>query len=408
MIKVLHLSDIHLNSGYANKSEKVRRQLKSHLKLSFSNAIDYAITQLCDVLMVVGDLFDHDKIAYEDEQFIIGEFKRALNAGIHVAYCSGNHDPLGTFPFVSKLSGYDNLHMFLDDQVRIDNVHSRDNTPFELVSVGHQSKAEKRDLIRLFPKKDGFIPRIGMAHASVPSALTTSDKVAYMATPLNTIESLNYDYFALGHIHIRQLLTDKIGYSGNIQGLNIKETGNKGGYWIEIERGITRVSPVDFNSLSWFQIGYTITAEIQSIEALKAAIIDHIHEQLKDVGQVKLVRVLLTGKTPLIEELNTINLEFLEQDLLERLDLLYLELDSSKVEAYISEEMLKQEHTVVSELLHFLDAEDYPEALLERLSQLPGFSSYKQKQQMIEALNGINHEVKTLLVNRMVVSKDEN
>lgn len=408
MIKMLHLSDIHLNSGYANKSEKVRKELKNSLKQSLINAFDYAISHFCDVIMIVGDLFDHDKISFEDEQFVISEFERILKAGIHVAYCSGNHDPLGTFPFMSKLSQYENLHIFLDDSVRIDLVHSRDNTPFELISVGHQSKSEQRDLIRTFPRKDGFITRVGMAHASVPSALTTSDKVAYMATPLNTIESLNYDYFALGHIHIRQLLNDRIGYSGNIQGLNIKETGNKGGFWIEIEGGITHVKPVDFNALSWYQLSYAFTPEITTMEDLKDDLINLIQEEMKDERQPKLIRVLLTGKTQLLEELNSINLEYLEKDLMDILDLLFLEFDITKLEAYISEESLKQEHTVVSELLRLLDERDYPEELLIRLSHLPGFSGFKQKQQKIDAINALNQEIKTLLINRMVVSKDEN
>lgn len=408
MIKVLHLSDIHLNSGYANKSEKVRKQLKNSLKQSFTNAFDYAISHFCDVVMIVGDLFDHDKISFEDEQFVISEFERVLKVGIHVAYCSGNHDPFGTFPFMSKLSSYDNLHIFLDDSVRIDLVHSRDNTPFELISVGHQSKSEQRDLISTFPRKDGFITRIGMAHASVPSALTTSDKVAYMATPLHTIESLNYDYFALGHIHIRQLLNDRIGYSGNIQGLNIKEIGNKGGFWIEIEDGITHVKPVDFNAISWYQLNYDFTPEITSMEALKDDLVNLIQEETKDERQPKLIRILLSGKTRLLEDLNSINLEYLEKDLMDLLDLLFLEFDMTKLEVYISEESLKQEHTVVSELLSLLDEKDYPEALLIRLSQLPGLSGFKQKQQKIDAINALNQEVKTLLLNRMVVSKDEN
>lgn len=408
MIKVLHLSDIHLNSGYSNKSEKVRKQLKNCLKQSLVNAFDYAISHFCDVIMIAGDLFDHDKISFEDEQFVINEFERVLKAGIHVAYCSGNHDPLGTFPFKSKLSLYDKLHIFLDDCVRIDLVHSRDNTPFEIISVGHQSKSEQRDLISTFPRKDGFITRIGMAHASVPSALTTSDKIAYMATAQHTIESLNYDYFALGHIHIRQLLNDRIGYSGNIQGLNIKETGNKGGFWIEINSGITQVKPVDFNALSWYQLNYDFTSEISSIEAFKDNLISMIQEEMKGERQLKLVRVLLTGKTRLLEELNSINLEFLEKDLVDLLDLLFLEFDTTKLEAYISEESLKQEHTVISELLTLLDESDYPEALLMKLSQLPGFSNFKQKRQQIDAINERSKEVKTLLINRMVVSKDEN
>ena len=46
------------------------------------------------------------------------------------------------------------------------------------------------------------------------------------------IKDLNYNYFALGHIHLRQTLSEKplIVYSGNLQGRHINEQGAKGVY----------------------------------------------------------------------------------------------------------------------------------------------------------------------------------
>jgi len=45
-----------------------------------------------------------------------------------------------------------------------------------------------------------------------------------------------YDYWALGHIHVRQTLNTRpfIGYSGSIQGLNRKEVGPKGYYIVDV------------------------------------------------------------------------------------------------------------------------------------------------------------------------------
>ena len=46
MLKFLHVSDLHLNAGFANKSEKVRARLKESLKMAFEKAVAYTLHQI--------------------------------------------------------------------------------------------------------------------------------------------------------------------------------------------------------------------------------------------------------------------------------------------------------------------------------------------------------------------------
>src|SRR5690606_28973990 len=69
--------------------------------------------------------------------------------------------------------------------------------------------------------------------------------------------SKNYDYWALGHIHLRQILNRSpfIVYPGNIQGRHPNEAGAKGFYDVRLDASETelefiRTSEVNFDSLS--------------------------------------------------------------------------------------------------------------------------------------------------------------
>ncbi len=67
-------------------------------------------------------------------------------------------------------------------------------------------------------------------HAGAKTTATYQNVYAPFTTA--EIKDLNYNYFALGHIHLRQTLSEKplIVYSGNLQGRHINEQGAKGVY----------------------------------------------------------------------------------------------------------------------------------------------------------------------------------
>lgn len=411
MVKILHISDVHLNAGYSNKNEKVRNKLKVALKIAFSKAIDFAINNNVDGIVIAGDFFDHDKISFEDEQFVYENLDKVLNIGISIFYCSGNHDPMQTTEFLKRLEKYKNFKIYEDDQISYDSCISRDQTPYKVISVGHKSKNEQRNLIKAFPQKNDDTIWIGLAHASVPSALSTTDKLNYMAAPLSDIEKLDYDYFALGHIHIRQLLTPKIGYSGNIQGINIKETGLKGGYLVTINSNGTLVEPVDFNDIIWEQVALEIPGVVNNLTQLQEWIIESIMPTISKCtvpAKNMILRINLTGKTILKSELSqNENLSYLVDYLKNRMGLLEVEIKAIGVSNLINVEELMMENTVLSEALHTIKNLEMENELMQRLLSLPIYSNLESNESKIEYLLELTFGLSDALVERMVVEKNE-
>lgn len=88
-------------------------------------------------------------------------------------------------------------------------------------------------MIAAFPLKTTLADyHIGLYHGALGV-----DGDPYAPFTLSDMLAKNYDYWALGHIHVRQTLnqTPFIGYSGDLQGLNRKEVGTKGYYLVESE-----------------------------------------------------------------------------------------------------------------------------------------------------------------------------
>lgn len=82
-------------------------------------------------------------------------------------------------------------------------------------------------------------------HAQEKSA--TASQNVYAPFTVDELQNLNYDYFALGHIHARNNLssTPWIVYPGNIQGRHINEMGAKGCYLGEIDENSGKTT-IDF------------------------------------------------------------------------------------------------------------------------------------------------------------------
>lgn len=410
-MRFLHLSDIHINAGFSAKTESVRTRLKEGLRHSFSRAIDYVLEENLEGLIVAGDFFDHDKVSFKDEVYLTDTLLKLLNHQRKIFWVTGNHDPMNTIRFHHEVVKHPNFFIFEEDRYNKVELMSLNNEPYCVVGIGHKSKNEKRNLIKEFPVKNSTIPWIGIAHASVPSAQTTADKESYMAVALAQIEALGYDYFALGHIHIRQQLTSNIAYSGNIQGLNIKETGNRGGFEVSVTDHGTILTPVDFNEILWDQLTVNVDETIETIDSLHSLLTNQIMNlvnQYPKPASSMIFRVHLEGKTVLKKQIQeTENLRFLEASIQAKTGILDVEIKSERLSGLYKLEKLCDENTVLSLILKQINNNAYDDILLEKLCELPIFDRQMVKAEKIQYLNQMSSILQDEVIQRMVVDKNE-
>ena len=309
MIRLLHAADIHLDTGFAGRSPEVRRRLRDASREAFRRVVETAVTEAVDIVLISGDLFDGVRLSFETERLLRDGFRRLHEAGIPVVYATGNHDP-GQTLVRDRMRWPDSVRVVSDGTPQRIPIRGEEGEVRGWVTAaGHHSSRETRDLAATFPRPTGELPEIAVLHTQVVGSRAEEDHDPYAPTTLGTLLESGYDYWALGHVHLRQSLSDlpAIQYSGNVQGRTHGETGPKGVLIAEVERGRPpRVRFVPLAPVRWETLRVRELESVSSFEGLVARLREAWERERKrapDPGTEWMVRLVLEGGCPLWREL---------------------------------------------------------------------------------------------------------
>ena len=138
---------------------------------------------------------------------------------------------------------------------------------------------------------------VGLLHANVGG---NSNHDAYSPCSVEDLTSIGFDYWALGHVHTRDVLRGSnpaIVYPGNPQGRQPNESGVHGVYLVEMDEG--GGSRLDFrptNTVRWEAVQVSIAEFDSEEEVLKA--IDQVAQLTLEssVGIPIVMRITLTDR----------------------------------------------------------------------------------------------------------------
>ena len=117
---------------------------------------------------------------------------------------------------------------------------------FELAAAGacvhgqsFASRAITDDLAARYPDAVRGAFNIGLLHTCMDGR---EGHDPYAPTTLETMRAKGYDYWALGHVHAREVLSKDpwVVFPGNLQGRHAKETGSKGASLVTVEDGVVK------------------------------------------------------------------------------------------------------------------------------------------------------------------------
>lgn len=247
MVKFLHCADLHLDSPFASKrylNPTILKDVENSAYESFKKIIDLALREEVDFMVISGDLFDQHNRTLKAEMFLKGQFERLQKEQIFVYIAHGNHDPLSD-QITSKWP--ENVTVFSKD-VETYQAITKSGENVHLHGFSYEKSESYENKIDLYPtNKDRQIVHIGVLHGTYSKAETAH---RYTEFRLEDLNAKLYHYWALGHIHKRQQLSDlpEIHYAGNIQGRHFKEQGEKGCLIVEGDHVAlkTRFVPTQF------------------------------------------------------------------------------------------------------------------------------------------------------------------
>ncbi|NTV99426.1 MAG: DNA repair exonuclease, partial [Chlorobiaceae bacterium] len=154
---------------------------------------------------------------------------------------------------------------------------------------------------------------IGLLHTSLNGR---PGHEPYAPCTLDTLRSKGYQYWALGHVHQREVICSDpwVVFSGNIQGRHIRETGSKGGTLVTADEGhVIAVEELELDVLRW---------AVCRVDPLRCdttdALLEHVRETIeaeraKAGGRPLALRLIVEGITSLHNRLHDNQLQWREE-----------------------------------------------------------------------------------------------
>jgi DNA repair exonuclease SbcCD nuclease subunit len=140
---------------------------------------------------------------------------------------------------------------------------------------------------------------IGLVHANVGS---NTNHPNYAPCTLEDLERTKYDYWALGHVHTRDVMREQnpaVVYPGNPQGRHSNETGARGVYLIDISD--SKHVNLEFHAVDtvrWESLEVGI-ADLEDVQELFDVADQAISNALNAAeGRDLVIRLTLTGRGP--------------------------------------------------------------------------------------------------------------
>ena len=295
-MRFIHASDLHIDSplrGLDRYDGAPVDRLRSATRSALERLVDRALTERVDFLLLAGDIYDRDWQDFHTGLFFRGQMVRLERAGIRCFIVQGNHDAQGVIS--RQLTLPSNVTVFSSraaQTIRLDDLS---------VAIHGRSFPEREvneDLVPSYPPPVPGFFNIGLLHTSLTGR---AGHDTYAPTDLPTLVAKGYDYWALGHVHAREVLNERprIVFCGNLQGRHAKETGVKGCELVTVEAGRIEAEFIALDVVRWSQLSVPLDG-VDRLESLNEAFARALEPVLAGTtDRLHAVRVTLTGSTEL-------------------------------------------------------------------------------------------------------------
>jgi DNA repair exonuclease SbcCD nuclease subunit len=294
-LKLVHAADLHIDSplrGLDRYEGAPAAQLRGATRRALENLVALCVEERASVLLLAGDVFDGSWRDYSTGLFFAAQMARLREANVPVAIVRGNHDAASSVVKALRLP----------ENVR--ELSARKPETWELgdaaIAIHGQSFSQRvttEDLAARYPARVPGVFNVGLLHTSIDGR---EGHEPYAPTSVETMRSKGYDYWALGHVHAREIVgrDPYIVYPGNLQGRHAREPGPKGATVITVEDDV--VTSLEHRALDVFRW------EVVEVDASPAADLDDVVGLVREAlaaraadldGRVFAARVVLTGGT---------------------------------------------------------------------------------------------------------------
>ena len=335
MVKILHLSDIHLGSGFSHGKINPETGINTRLE-DFVNTlricIDRAIAEPVDIVLFGGDAFpDATPPPYVHEAFA-SQFRRLADANIPAILLVGNHDQHSQGNGGASLSIYRTLLVpgfIVGDTIATHRIDTR-NGAVQIITLPWLNRstlltrpeteglalAEVNEMLlqKLEPvleaeirQLDRNLPTVLLGHLMADRASLGAEKFLAVGKgftiPMSMLIRQEFDYVALGHVHKHQNLNPSndppVVYPGSIERVDFGEEKEAKGYiFLEVEPGKVDWEFCPLPARPFITIEIDVSEQEDPLEAVLKAI-------AKQEIENKVVRLIYKLRSQQLDLINT-------------------------------------------------------------------------------------------------------
>lgn len=412
MIRFIHCADLHFGkniSTHRHVPKHFHETLKTATYKSFERMVDIALEKEVDFLLISGDVFDSNERTLKGRWFLKKQAERLNDKRIPIYIIHGNHDPLEDELSLPSLA--DNIYVFPKEMEVMKHVSKEKDTVY-IYGFSYPNKNYTENPVPLYVRKnDDEAFHIAMLHGQESSQ---QDHEPYAPFTLTELKEKDFHYWALGHIHKRQILSEQpmIVYPGNIQGANRKETGEKGAYYVEMTYGNTSLTFFDTSPVQWEKVTFSIDSLTSEGELL-----EKIEEDLFRLRDDKflLLDIQIAGSGPLHEKLYKLEdqeefFDVLQQSI--RLNHVHIDRLVFRTSPEIDREKLINQDNILGDIVRISQSmkesdqgKQYLEAIFKH-GQLRKYLTSFTDEELLEIIDEAEKQVLTPLISE--VNENEN
>jgi exonuclease SbcD len=274
MIKILHVSDIHLGSGFSHGRTHPETGQNTRLEdfvKTLSCCIDRAINQPVELVLFGGDAFPDATPAPYIKQAFAAQFRRLADANIPTVLLVGNHDQYSQGQGGASLGIYRTLAVpgfVVGDRLETHLIETqkgavqvitlpwltrsalltRPDTEGKTLGEINQLLIDRLTIVleAQIRQLNPDLPTILLGHLMADKASLGAERFLAVGkgftVPLSLLIRPQFDYVALGHVHKHQNLNPNndppVIYPGSIERVDFSEEKEDKGYvLIELEKG---------------------------------------------------------------------------------------------------------------------------------------------------------------------------
>ncbi len=237
-IRFIHTSDIHLDTSFSSAGfpSRLGDRKREAIRGTFRRILEDARREAVDLVLIAGDLFEHDRVTSDTVEFLKQQF--AGLAPIPVFVAPGNHDPYVQGSPYCEEAWPGNVQIFREEEFRSIELK---NKGVRVTGFGFNHTHLQEHLFQKLPLQAGDAWNLVIAHGSDASGVPAG-KSAHGPFTIDEIAGKNVLYCALGHYHQQRVVPNpldatQVWYSGIPEGRAWDEEGTCGYLLGEIDPG---------------------------------------------------------------------------------------------------------------------------------------------------------------------------